>query len=117
MLKRRGKGSPNWARGVFAAFWIVLAGVSGVYLFSAFTDPTLGGQLVQLNPLPGGRLVRGDDVGRCGGQSSGARDQELAEIKASLRELSQQVAELSSRLSPAEKSADASAGAEHPART
>ena len=54
MLKRRGKGSPNWARGVFAAFWIVLAGVSGVYLFSAFTDPTLGGQLVQLNPLPGG---------------------------------------------------------------
>jgi hypothetical protein len=108
MLKRRGKGSPNWARGVFAAFWIVLAGVSGVYLFSAFTDPTLGGQLVQLNPLPGGASSGETTSAVSGGQSSGARDQELAEIKASLRELSQQVAELSSRLSPAEKSADAS---------
>ena len=108
MLKRRGKGSRNWARGVFAAFWILLAGVSGVYLFSAFNDPTLGGQLVQLNPLPGGASSGETTAAVSGGQSSGARDQELAEIKASLRELSQQVAELSSRLSPAEKSADAS---------
>jgi SPOR domain len=108
MLKRRGKGSRNWARGVFAAFWILLAGVSGVYLFSAFTDPTLGGQLVQLNPLPGGASSGETTSAVRGAQSSGARDQELAEIKASLRELSQQVAELSSRLSPAEKSADAS---------
>jgi hypothetical protein len=108
MLKRRGRGSRNWARGVFATFWILLAGVSGVYLFSAFTDPTLGGQLVQLNPLPGGASSGETTSAVSGGQSSGARDQELAEIKASLRELSQQVAELSSRLNPAEKSADTS---------
>jgi len=114
MLKRRGKGSRNWARGVFAAFWILLAGVSGVYLFSAFNDPTLGGQLVQLNPLPGGASSGETTAAVSGGQSSGARDQELAEIKASLRELSQQVAELSSRLSPAEKSADASKPAPSP---
>ena len=114
MLKRRGKGSRNWARGVFASFWILLAGVSGVYLFSAFTDPTaLGGQLVKLNPLPGGGSASSGETTSAvtASQSSGARDQELAEIKASLRELSQQVAELSSRLSPAEKSAETSAPA------
>ena len=34
--------------GLFAFFWIVLGGVSGVYLFTAFANPTaLGGQLVQ----------------------------------------------------------------------
>ncbi|MGH6801748.1 MAG: SPOR domain-containing protein [Methyloceanibacter sp.] len=107
MLKRRGKGSRNWARGVFAVFWILLAGVSGVYLFSVFSDPTLGSQLVQLNPLPGG-ASSGETTSAVASQSSGARDQELAEIKASLRELTQQMAELSNRLSPAEESADSS---------
>jgi len=40
-------------RGVLAFFWIALAGVSGVYLYSALADPAaLGGQLA--NPLPVG---------------------------------------------------------------
>jgi hypothetical protein len=95
---------------VFAVFWILLAGISGVYLFSVFTDPTLGGQLAQLNPLPGAASSGETTSAVSGAQSSGARDQELAEIKASLRELTQQMAELSSRLDPA-RSADASAPA------
>ncbi len=35
-------------RGVLAFFWIALAGVSGVYLYSALADPAaLGGQFGQ----------------------------------------------------------------------
>ena len=100
MALHRRTGSRNWARGVLAFFWIVLAGVSGVYLFSAFSDPTaLGGQLVTLNPLPGGS---GDATSAL---SPDQRDQELAEIKASLRELTQQMTELSQHLKPNEKDA------------
>jgi hypothetical protein len=87
---------------VLAFFWIVLAGVSGVYLFSAFSDPTaLGGQLVALNPAPAG----GSSGETTSALSPDQRDQELAEIKASLRELTQQMAELSAHLKPNEKDA------------
>jgi len=65
-------------RGVLAFFWIALACVSGVYLYSALANPAaLDGQLA--NPLPVGS---GDMTSAVNG--SGARDQELAEIKASL---------------------------------
>ncbi|MFO7478328.1 MAG: SPOR domain-containing protein [Methyloceanibacter sp.] len=84
----RRKGSRNWARGVFATFWILLAGASGLYLFSAFSDPTLGGQLVKFAPA-------GETTG-----TFGSRDRELTEIKASLRELTQQMAALTARLDP-----------------
>jgi SPOR domain len=88
-MAQRRKGSRNWARGVFATFWILLAGVSGLYLFSAFSDPTLGGQLVKFAPISSGETTAAVSV------SSG---QELTEIKASLRELTQQVAALTARL-------------------
>ena len=79
-------------RGVLAFFWIALAGVSGVYLYSAFANPAaLDGQLA--NPLPVGS---GDMTSAVNG--SGARDQELAEIKASLRQLTQQMAAISTKL-------------------
>lgn len=89
----RRKGSRNWARGVFATFWILLAGASGLYLFSAFSDPTLGGQLVKLAPV--------ETTG-----TLGSRDRELTEIKASLRELTQQMAALTARLDPDAKGAE-----------
>lgn len=88
----RRKSSRNWARGVFATFWILLAGASGVYLFSAFTDPTLGGQLVKFIPASSETTAAVS--------SGGSPDQELAEIKATLRELTQQVATLTARLDP-----------------
>jgi hypothetical protein len=92
-MAQRRKGSRNWARGVFATFWILLAGVSGVYVFSVFTDPTLGGQLVTFAPVSSGETTAAVT-------SAGSSDQELAEIKASLRELTQQVAALTARLDP-----------------
>lgn len=90
----RRKGSRNWARGVFATFWILLAGASGLYLFSAFSDPTLGGQLVKFAPA-------GETTG-----TFGSRDRELTEIKASLRELTQQMAALAARLDPDAQTAE-----------
>ena len=96
-------------RGVLAFFWIALAGVSGVYLYSAFANPAaLSGQLA--NPLP---VASGETT------SSGSRDQELAEIKASLRQLTQQMAAISTKLNldrdalaSAEDSADSEAASE-----
>lgn len=88
MADRR-RGSTNWARGILATFWILLAGVSGLYLFTAFTDPTLGGQLVRLSPA-----ASGETTSSLAGSSAG----ELNEIKASLRELTRQVAALGAHL-------------------
>jgi hypothetical protein len=90
-MAHRRRGSRNWARGILATFWILLAGVSGLYLFTAFTDPTLGGQLVRLGPA-----ASGETTSAFTGSSSG--DRELSEIKATLRELTQQVAALSAHL-------------------
>jgi hypothetical protein len=98
MARFRQKKSRNWARGILATFWILLAGVSGLYLFSTFADPSLGGQLVKITPASGEMTSA----------VSGPRDQELADIKSSLRELTQQVAALSARLDPEKKSATSS---------
>jgi hypothetical protein len=100
-------------RGVLAFFWIALAGVSGVYLYSALANPAaLDGQFA--NPLPVGS---GDMTSAVNGV--GARDQELAEIKASLRQLTQQMAAISAKLNldqgglaSAEDSADTEAAPE-----
>ena len=100
-------------RGVLAFFWIALAGVSGVYLYSALADPAaLGGQLA--NPLP---LGSGETTSAFSGSGSG--DRELAEIKASLRQLTQQIAAISTKLNlenevsaSTEDSADSQAASE-----
>ena len=94
MARHRQTGSRNWTRGALASFWILLAGISGVYLFTVFNDPTLGGQLVKLRPASSGET----SSGVAGDQSSQAPGQDLAAIQESVRALSQQVAELSSRL-------------------
>ena len=105
MARHRRTGTRNWARGLFATFWILLGGLSGAYLFTAFTNPTaLGGQLVALNAGDGAATPASDGTtAAITASSSGSSDQELAEIKASLRELSQQMAELNTRLKPIEK--------------
>jgi len=92
-MAHRRKHSPNWARGILATFWILLAGVSGLYLFSAFNDPTLGGQLISFGPQASSETTSAFFGGS-------ARDRELAEIKESLRELTQQVAALNAQLKP-----------------
>ena len=99
MSRFRQRKSRNWARGILATFWILLACVSGLYLFSTFTDPSLGGQLVKINQASGEMTSA----------VPGSGGQELADIRASLRELTRQVAALSARLDPEQKSAAASA--------
>ncbi len=105
MARIRRTSSRNWTRGVFATFWILLGGISGAYLFTAFTNPTaLGGQLVQLNPGNGPVSSAPDGTtAAITTPSSGASDQELAEIKSSISELSEQVADLNARFKPIEK--------------
>jgi hypothetical protein len=107
MSRFRQKGSRNWARGILATFWILLAGVSGLYLFSTLSDPSLGGQLVKFAPASGEMTSA----------VPGSRDRELAEIKAGLRELTQQLALLSARLEPEQKNAALSPQNGEPADT
>jgi hypothetical protein len=100
MARTRQGGSQNWARSAFAVFWILLACLSGFYLFTVLTDPTLGGQIVKLSPVTPGDTTSA--VG--GGDGSRSEAQELAAIQETLRALSQQVAELSDRLEGRETS-------------
>jgi len=105
MVKRRRTGTRSVARGIFAFFWIVLGGASGLYLFTLFTDPAaLGGQMVQLSAV-------GNDDAPAGpppptpaavpATSSGDLAQ-VAALKGTVQSLSQQVADLNARLKPIE---------------
>lgn len=111
----RRSGSRNWARGLFACFWILLAGFSGFYLFTLFTDPAaLGGQAVQTSPAPSVvevpassasaemPAITADQASELL-QADKAQADELGEIKSSLRSLSDQLAEMNTRLQPIEK--------------
>jgi len=95
MVRRRRTGSGNWSRGAFAAFWILLGCLSGLYLFNVLTNPTLGGQLVKLTPAEQGETSAAAD----------GKAQDLAAIEENLRKLSQQVAALSGKIEESETSA------------
>jgi hypothetical protein len=98
MARHRRTGSRNWARGLFATFWILLGGLSGAYLFTALTNPTaLGGQLVALNAGGAGAPAADGTTAAIGTSGS---SEELAEIKASLRALSEQMAALTAKVGP-----------------
>ena len=104
MARHRRQGSRNWARGLFATFWILLGGLSGAYLFTAFTNPAaLGGQLVALDA--GGEVNPGADgtTAAISTESSDASEQEISEINQRLRQLTDQVASLNARFKPIEK--------------
>jgi SPOR domain len=105
MARYRQKSSRNWTRGVFATLWILLGGISGAYLFTVISNPSaLGGRLVALNS-GGGSLSPASEgtTAVIPGQSTGVSEQDLAEIKASLNQLSDQVADLDARFKPIEK--------------
>ncbi len=105
MARHRQKSSRNWVRGVFATFWILLGGISGAYLFTVISNPSaLGGQLVALNSGGGSPSPASEGTtAAIPGQSTGVSEHDLAEIKASLNELSDQVADLDARFKPIEK--------------
>lgn len=108
--RRRTSSGPGVARGAFAVLWIMLAGFSGFYLFTLFTDPeALGGQSVQLS------AVAGDDAAAPAATpapdappapiaaASSADSAEVAALKTTIHTLSQQLAALDTRLQPIEK--------------
>jgi SPOR domain len=95
MVRRRRTGSGNWSRGVFAAFWILLGCLSGLYLFNVLTNPTLGSQLVKMTPAEQGETSAAPD----------GKGPDLAAIEENLRKLSQQVAALSGKIEGSETSA------------
>ena len=114
MLRNRRGEEKNWTKGLLAVFWIVLAGVSALYLFTLFGDPTaFGGQTAGL----GTPFSRADTTGSTSGltadqaaqliEANEARDKELAEIKVTMAELAQQLSDLSARVAPNEKVASA----------
>jgi hypothetical protein len=106
MARHRRAGSRNWARGLFATFWILLGGLSGAYLFTAFTNPAaLGGQLVALNTAGGGSAAPASDgtTAAIGTEPPETSEQEIAEINERLRLLTEQVASLNARFKPIEK--------------
>src|ERR1700746_145171 len=93
MVKDRRTGSRNVAPGGLWCLWIVLGGLSGVYLFTLLTNPgALGGQ-------PSETPIGSEQA------SSGVGAGEVGEIESTLRELSQQMAEINTRLKPLEKAA------------
>lgn len=103
MARHRRTGSRNWARGLFATFWILLGGLSGAYLFTAFTNPTaLGGQLVALNAGGGATPASDGTTAAIGTEPPQTSEQEIAEINERLRQLTEQVAALNTRFKSAE---------------
>jgi len=108
MVKRRRTGTRSWARGIFAFFWIVLAGASGLYLFTLFTDPAaLGGQRIQLSAMTGDEMATGTAPAAKPAMpvpaASSGDSAEVTELKGTIHALTQQVAALDARLKPIEK--------------
>jgi hypothetical protein len=95
MIKDRQTGSRNVVRSTFAFFWIVLGGLSGVYLFTLLTNPGALGRQV----APGETSISSEQAASAVGAA------EVGKIESTLRELSQQIAEINTRLDPLEKAA------------
>ena len=104
-VKSRRTGARNWVRGTFAFLWIVVGGLSSLYLFALFNDPAaLGGYNVQFSAGATSAIPPGK------GPLSAS---EAATLKDSLRALSEQMAEINTRLDqPIEEPADAVASLE-----
>jgi hypothetical protein len=87
-----------------AFFWIALAGISALYLFTLFTNPSaLGGQTARLDTsLADATSALTGSAGSLSADRISelleARDKDFDELKQQVRDLSQQVADLSARV-------------------
>jgi SPOR domain len=110
MARKRRERSRNVARSLFAGLWVLLGGVSSFYLWGVFGDPAaLGKQTARFNPYGSE-----SPTGSTAVYSPSARENdsaELAEIKAALRDLSQQMADMNIRVA----ALHAAAGSQPPA--
>ena len=102
-MARRRTGGRGVARNVFAFLWIALAGVSGFYLFTLFTDPTaLGSQTAQLSAVTEGQAPATAPVAAPRPAAGPADTAEVSSLKGTIQDLSQQLAQLDARLKPIE---------------
>lgn len=106
MAKRR-TGGRGGARNVFAVLWIALAGLSGFYLFTLFTDPTaLGGPLVQLSAVSEDQAPAAPAAAAESAPApvvSGAGTADVSALEGTIQNLTQQLAALDARLQPIER--------------
>ena len=106
MAKRR-TGGRGVARNVFAVLWIALAGLSGFYLFTLFTDPTaLGGPVVQLSAVSEDQAPAAPPAAAAPPPApvvSGADPADVSALKGTIQNLTQQLAALDARLQPIER--------------
>ena len=104
-VKDRHSGARNWAPGLFATFWILLAAFSAAYLFRVISEPVTArtAQFGADSSAAATPPAASDEQTAPLAQASEARDREIAGLKTSLRDLAQQVEDLKTRLKPIEK--------------
>ena len=112
MVKRQRAMKQSLGRYTFAFLWIVLAGVSGLYLYLLLTDPAaLGGQAERRAPSGGDTAAAPAAAPPSPPQQAVAAappadalsEADVAALKSSLQGLSQQVGQLDERLKPIER--------------
>lgn len=109
MARRRRTGGRGVARSVFAFFWIALAGLSGFYLFTLFTDPTaLGGQTFQMSAVTGDAPPAAPAApvapeAPAPAPVAAVDSAEITSLEGNIQALSQQLAQLDARLKPIER--------------
>jgi hypothetical protein len=108
-VKERRGGLQSWIPGLFAGFWILLAVFSAAYLFRVVTTPqadraeSAAAAPAGAPAAPSGPPPLSEDQAQALMQSSAAKDQEISELKATVQDLSGQLAAINTRLKPLEK--------------
>jgi SPOR domain len=104
-VKDRHSGARNWAPGLFATFWILLAAFSAAYLFRVISEPVTArtAQFGADSSAAATPPAASDEQTAAIAEAGEARDREIAGLKTSLRDLAQQVEDLKTRLKPIEK--------------
>jgi len=108
-VKERRGGLQNWIPGLFAGFWILLAVFSAAYLFRVVTTPqadraeTAAAAPAAAPAAPGGPPPLSEDQAQALMQASETKDKEISELKATVQDLSGQLAAINTRLKPLEK--------------
>jgi len=105
-VKERRGGLQSWIPGLFAGFWILLAVFSAAYLFRVVTTPQADrAETAAAAPAaaPSEPPPLSEDQAHALMQSNEAKDQEISELKATVQDLSGQLAAIDTRLKPLEK--------------
>jgi len=108
-VKERRGGLRSWTPGLFAGFWILLAVFSAAYLFRVVTTPQADrAETATAAPAiepaaPSGPVPLSEEQAQALMQASDAKDKEISELKATVQDLSGQLAAINTRLKPLEK--------------